>query len=111
MLSSRDSANPTTVTSRASHGSAVKPVVVDNYNQSMNGVDLVDQLLHSKKEKSGGIKCASGFSVSAYILFQSSVVMFSKVEVLLNHWPNFRMLLLEQCNINILLVISPLLVI
>ena len=31
------------VTSRATHKEAEKPVVVDSYNQSMNGVDLADQ--------------------------------------------------------------------
>ena len=43
MLSSKNSALQTSVTSRASHRTAVKPVVVDNYNQSMNGIDLADQ--------------------------------------------------------------------
>ena len=43
MISTKDSANVTTVTSRATRKSAMKPVVVHNYNQSMNGVDLADQ--------------------------------------------------------------------
>ena len=43
MLSSKDSAQMTSVTSRATHRISEKPVVVDNYNQSMNGVDLADQ--------------------------------------------------------------------
>lgn len=43
MLTSKDSANVISVTSRATHKEAEKPVVVDSYNQSMNGVDLADQ--------------------------------------------------------------------
>ena len=43
MLSSKDSAQMTSVTSRATHRISEKPVVVDNYNQSMNGVNLADQ--------------------------------------------------------------------
>ena len=33
----------TSVTSRATHRISEKSVVVDNYNQSMNGVNLADQ--------------------------------------------------------------------
>ena len=43
MLSSKDTAQTVTVTSRASQRTSDKPVVVDHYNNCMNGVDLADQ--------------------------------------------------------------------
>lgn len=43
MLSSSDSANTTQVVARVTHLLKHKPVVVDHYNQSMNGVDRADQ--------------------------------------------------------------------
>ena len=43
MLTSKESAQQASVTSRATGRTAVKPVVVDKYNQSMNGVNLADQ--------------------------------------------------------------------
>ena len=43
MLTTRDSCQQTTVVSKATGRSSIKPVVVDYYNQSMNGVDLADQ--------------------------------------------------------------------
>ena len=42
MLSTKDSAQHATVTSRATERTAVKLVVADKYNQQMNGVDLAD---------------------------------------------------------------------
>ena len=43
MVTTKDSAQQANVTSRATGRTGVKPVVVDKYNQSMNGVDLADQ--------------------------------------------------------------------
>ena len=43
MLSTQCTAAEAQVTSRATHKIFSKPVVVDAYNQSMNGVDLADQ--------------------------------------------------------------------
>ena len=43
MLTTRDSCQQTTVVSKATGRSSIKPVVVDYYNQSMNGVDLAEQ--------------------------------------------------------------------
>ena len=43
MISTKDNASITSVTSRATGKTANKPVVIDHYNQSMNGVDLADQ--------------------------------------------------------------------
>lgn len=43
MISTKDNASITSVTSRASGKTANKPTVIDNYNQCMNGVDLADQ--------------------------------------------------------------------
>ena len=43
MVTTKDSAQQASVTSRATGRTGVKPVVVDKYNQSMNSVDLVDQ--------------------------------------------------------------------
>ena len=65
MLSSKDSAQMTSVTSRATHRISEKPVVVDNYNQSMNGVDLADKytVYYSfiRKSKKWWKKVAFGF--------------------------------------------------
>ena len=41
MISTKDNASMTSVTSRATGKTAIKPVVI--YNQFMNGVDLADQ--------------------------------------------------------------------
>ena len=43
MISTKDNASTTSVTSRATGKTAIKPVVIDHYNQFMNGVDLADQ--------------------------------------------------------------------
>ena len=43
MITTKDSAQQAIVTSRATGRTATKPIVIDNYNQSMNGVDLADQ--------------------------------------------------------------------
>ena len=43
MVSTRSSAALTVVSSRKSHTPTVKPVVVDDYNHHMKGVDLADQ--------------------------------------------------------------------
>ena len=43
MLTSNDSSKTTQVVSRATHQLKPKPVVVNHYNHSMNGVDRADQ--------------------------------------------------------------------
>ena len=43
MISTKDNASITSVTSRATGKTANKPVVIDHNNQSMTGVDLADQ--------------------------------------------------------------------
>ena len=43
MITTKDSAQQAIVTSRATGRTATKPIVIDNYNQSMNGVDLAEQ--------------------------------------------------------------------
>ena len=43
MVTTKDSAMQASVTSRATGRTGVMPVVVDKYNQSMNGVDSADQ--------------------------------------------------------------------
>ena len=64
MLTTKDSAQYATVTSRATGRTGVKPVVVDKYNQSMNDVDLADQYtvycLYGDL-KNGGEKYVFGF--------------------------------------------------
>ena len=43
MITTKDSAQQAIVTSRATGRTATKPIVIDNYNQSMNGVGLAEQ--------------------------------------------------------------------
>ena len=54
MVSTRSSAALTVLSARKSHTPTVKPVVVDNYNHHVNGVDLADQHALSEKLSNGG---------------------------------------------------------
>ena len=80
MLSSKDSAQTVTVTSRASQRTSDKPVVVDHYNNCMNGVDLANQytVYYSfiRKSKKWWRKVCFWLIevaiVNSYILFKSS---------------------------------------
>lgn len=44
IVSTNSSSNPVLVKSRATGKTSYKPKVVDDYNHSMNGVDMADQL-------------------------------------------------------------------
>ena len=64
MLSTQCTAAEAQVTSRATHKTSSKPVVIDTYNQSVNGVDLVIKIQYTiysfEKQGSGGEKYFSG---------------------------------------------------
>ena len=60
MLTSDCSADVTQVQSRRTGKESEKPVVVDKYNYSMNGVDRADQYTVYERVKNGGGSFFSG---------------------------------------------------
>ena len=80
MISTIDNAQQAIVTSKASGKTALKPIVIDNYKQSMNGVDLADQYTKYysfiRKSKKWWKKVCFWLlevpTVNSYILYKSS---------------------------------------
>lgn len=88
MITTKDNAQQATVISKATGKTAIKPVVIDNYNQSMNGVDLADQYTtyysFVRKSKKWWKKVCFWLlevaTVNSYILYKSSDSAYTHVQ-------------------------------
>ena len=88
MITTKDNAQQATVISKATGKTAIKTVVIDNYNQSMIGVDLADQYTtyysFVRKSKKWWKKVCFWLlevaTVNSYILYKSSDSAYTHVQ-------------------------------